>query len=593
MTYTFKLSRRLARSRALLLLTALLSTAGCSSSDAFDPGSTAPTDRTPDTPALASSFAGGIPMGLFHLPTTDYGSRYNGGMMTPSPTYLVRDLSDIRSRGGKVLLNLAGSQKYFLDGSGHFSLSEWKARVDRFRDLNLSTYIQDGTIIGHYLIDEPYDAANFNGQKVDGATLEAMAKYSKQIWPDMPTIVRGEPYLIQWSGTYQYLDAAWAQYLLRKGNVGDYIEKNVSAAKQMGLALVVGLNIPGGGTNNRYMTPAQVQDWGSALLKSSYPCAFVSWKYEDDVVNTSAMKDAMDNLRRQAENRSTVACRTGGTSAPPPPPPPPPSDTTDPTPPPEASSSVLPFGLAYAPSSAYAGEWTGSVYKADPAELVSRLDVARGENIKVIVMLAQKGQVRNTDGTFSLTKWKSQVDRYRTLSLGNHITNRTFYLHFLVDQPHCASCWGGTAIPWSTVEAMAQYSKSIWPNLATTVRTAPTVLANASFRWNYLDAGWAQYNTRQGTVKTYLAAQVAAAKNEGLGLVAGLNLQDASGYGTAPMTASQIKEFGTVLASSPSTCALAGWKYDGTYLGQTGIRAALDSVASLASHRTAGSCVVE
>jgi hypothetical protein len=93
-----------------------------------------------------------------------------------------------------------------------------------------------------------------------------------------------------------------------------------------------------------------------------------------------------------------------------------------------------------------------------------------------------------------------------------------------------------------------------------------------------------------GDIRTYLSSEVAHAKNEGLGLVAGLNVQDASGVNTAPMTASQIKAFGTVLASHPYVCALAGWKYDATYLSQTGIRAAFDSVASVARSRTAGSC---
>ena len=123
-----------------------------------------------------------------------------------------------------------------------------------------------------------------------------------------------------------------------------------------------------------------------------------------------------------------------------------------------------------------------------------------------------------------------------------------------------------------------------WP------RVAPSDLAKATFQWTYLDAGWAQYNTKKGDIGKYLSAQVASAKAEGLGLVAGLNAEDAAGVNTPPMTASQIKAFGTVLASHPYVCALAGWKYDATYLAQTGIRAALDAVAAVARSRTAGSC---
>ncbi len=303
-----------------MFLTAILTAAACNSTDSLDPASTLPTSSDADSqdedpvaatdPTVASiSFAGGIPMGLFHLPTSDYGSRYNGAIRVASTWNLKEDLAAIKARGGKIMLSLTGSQKYYLDASGHFSFTKWKARVDRFRNVNFSSYISDGTIVGHYLIDEPYDAHNFNGQPVGGSTLEAMAKYSKQIWPGMATIVRAEPYLIQWSGKYIYLDAAWAQYLYRKGSVNDYIAKNVSSAQKMGLALVVGLNIPHGGLNNGTMSASQVQSWGSTLLGSSYPCAFVSWQYGISALSTTGMKSAMDVLRKKAQSRSTKSCK--------------------------------------------------------------------------------------------------------------------------------------------------------------------------------------------------------------------------------------------------------------------------------------------
>ena len=79
--------------------------------------------------------------------------------------------------------------------------------------------MNDGTVIAHYLIDEPYDPRNWAGQPIPGSTLEEMAQYSKQIWPNLTTIVRAEPYRIKWSGTYRYLDAAWAQFYNPRGNL--------------------------------------------------------------------------------------------------------------------------------------------------------------------------------------------------------------------------------------------------------------------------------------------------------------------------------------------------------------------------------------
>jgi hypothetical protein len=323
MPHSFKLSRRLARFRAFAAVALLLGAAACDDSLNPDRSTTAdPIDQgptigdgtetaaiTPTAPQLSSSFAGGVPIGLFALPTSEFGGRYNGALRNIAPEQLVSQLSAIRSRGGKVLLMMAGSQPYYKNSDGTFSFSKWKARVDRFRRININSYISDGTVIGHYLIDEPYDPRNWGGRPIGGSTVEDMAQYSKNIWPSLKTVVRAEPDLIKWSGTYRALDAAWAQYLWRKGDVNDYIRKNVAAAKDMGLGLVVGLNVyKGGNPNNSWMSPTEVVNWGSALLNSGYACAFISWQYGPDQINSSAMRDAMSTLRRKAENSPQRSC---------------------------------------------------------------------------------------------------------------------------------------------------------------------------------------------------------------------------------------------------------------------------------------------
>jgi hypothetical protein len=240
----------------------------------------------------------------------------------------------------------------------------------------------------------------------------------------------------------------------------------------------------------------------------------------------------------------------------------------------------------------YSSRWTGALYQASPADLVNQLDRAATAKMRVVVMLSSRAQSRNSDGTFSLTKWKAQVDRFRSLPLGQYVSSKTLYLHDLVDLPNCSACWGGKTIPWETVEEMARYSKSIWPALPTTARVAPSKLAEATFHWTYLDAGWAEYTTNLGDLKTYLAGEANQARLEGLGLVAGLNVLDGAGYATAPMTASQLKAFGTILAGSASVCAVVGRSYDATYLSQSGIRDALDAVTAVAKSRSPASCVV-
>jgi hypothetical protein len=304
------------------------------------------------------------------------------------------------------------------------------------------------------------------------------------------------------------------------------------------------------------------------------------------------MNDAMDYLRQLAENRAFKTCAATAGGSTPPPSEPPPSEPPPPPPPSASTDHPLPFGMFQAPVAEYTSRWTGGLYRADPSHLVSQLNTAEDAGMRIVVSLTTSARSKNADGTFSLTKWKAQVDAYRSLALGSFVSNRTMYAHYLVDQPNCASCWGGRAISWETVEEMARYSKSIWPGLATTVRAAPTMLAGASFRWTYLDAGWAQYNTRRGDAKAFVATEAAVAADEGLGLIIGANFLEAAGNNTAPMTASQIKQIGTALAKNASVCALVGWRYDANYFGQSGIRQALDSVATVAKSRTVASCVV-
>jgi len=322
MTHTFKSAQRAARLRALLLVA--LPLGACNSADQlattlYDPSADA-IDEQSATPAplFSSNFRGGIPIGFFAQPNSAYGDLYNAALRNDWPENLLSNLAQIKARGGKVVLMFAGNEQHYKDGDGHFSLSEWKARVDRFKVVNFSSYVSDGTIIGHYLIDEPNDPANWNGRPVAPATLEEMAGYSKQLWPTMPTIVRAEPgYLAQWSGSYRHLDAAWAQYLHRRGDAGDYIRRSVSDAKSKGLALIVGLNILKGGPNQSEMTASQLQSWGSTLLADPYPCAFISWKYDEKYLQPSDITRAMAFLSQKAREHASRSCSGDAQDSPP------------------------------------------------------------------------------------------------------------------------------------------------------------------------------------------------------------------------------------------------------------------------------------
>jgi len=311
MTHNFEFAHWIARLRAPLFAALILILASCNSADSFTPDSDIPAvePATPvdAAPSFSSAYAGGIPMGLFQTPYSEIGSRYNGTLRSIYPGNLISELKAIRDRGGKVVLNLAGSSNRYTDRYGNFSLSMWKNSIDRYRGVNFSSFITDGTIVGNFLVDEPNDASNWKNHKpISPSTLEEMAKYSKSRWSNLTTLVRVRPdYLLN---THRYLDAAWSQYHSKFGSPSTFISHDVSVAKNKGLGLMIGMNLLHG-NNGSKMTASQVKSWGGALLNNSYPCGFISWTYNSNYLSTSSMKDAMNYLRNKAQSRSFKSCR--------------------------------------------------------------------------------------------------------------------------------------------------------------------------------------------------------------------------------------------------------------------------------------------
>ena len=184
MLTSFKFDRALARLRAPLFAACFVGLAACGAEDSVAPTPQDNLQVQDDVEVVAvdqsqvenASFAGGIPFGLAAQPLSLFGSRFNGGKRTIAPGQMLKELSAIRSRGGRVVVMLAGNPRHYKDGDGHFSLEKWKNRVNEFRGINFKPYIDDGTVIGHYLLDEPNDPKNWSGRPVSASTVEEMAK---------------------------------------------------------------------------------------------------------------------------------------------------------------------------------------------------------------------------------------------------------------------------------------------------------------------------------------------------------------------------------------------------------------------------------
>jgi len=283
-----------------------------------------PSDSSPTPiPGTDSSSLPGIAFGTYNMPTSYLDSIHTGSMLGGplSPSNIVSVLTATRSKGARLVLKLCkGRDSYVKNADGTFSFTKWKALIDQYRSVNLEPFISDGTILGHFLIDEPHRTVKWGGKIIPQSTIEAMAAYSKEIWPAMPTLVRVVPsWLATAPVTYRHLDAGWLQYAAGKGEVTQLATAEVAAAKGLGLGLVVGVNLlnggdgsskmPGSRAGEYEMTATELRKYGTALLNQSYACGFYMWNHDLDYYERSDMKTAMAELSVTAKAHAKTSCR--------------------------------------------------------------------------------------------------------------------------------------------------------------------------------------------------------------------------------------------------------------------------------------------
>jgi hypothetical protein len=255
------------------------------------------TDEVPD-PAPATTVR---PFGAFSIPTTGAGI-FNATVKSVRPSYITNGLlSQATTNGMSLFMLLAGAKSGWTNSDGTFSLTRWKQRLDELAgNTDLATFIASGLAAGHYLIDQPYVAGSYGGQVVGPATLDAMAAYSKTLWPDLPTYIRGAPSRYA-SASMLDLDGYWAQYSVRFGDCATWRDQQIAIATAQGKLLVTGLNVIDGGAegagyggSGRWMSAAEVRRYGSIMAGHAYPSAFVMWQFQADHYAQVGMPSAWD-----------------------------------------------------------------------------------------------------------------------------------------------------------------------------------------------------------------------------------------------------------------------------------------------------------
>lgn len=240
----------------------------------------------------------GIPFGVAGLhPDQAFPAIFTGGSLTDkNVSDVARLLDSAQHKHVRMWFNVTGGEQLFYRSpTDHsFVLQSWKDTLDNHaspfnpdssstKASQLTPYINNGTLMGFILMD---DIGNFNPDPAF-RDLEEMARYAKLRYPGVTTALRAVPTLlstISGGNPYTQVDVGWAQYTSRVGmTAAAFRDANITAARNLGLGLVDGINITEGdgtSTNKTPITTAELLSWGSDLLQqgtSDYVCAFKMW----------------------------------------------------------------------------------------------------------------------------------------------------------------------------------------------------------------------------------------------------------------------------------------------------------------------------
>jgi hypothetical protein len=243
---------------------------------------------------------------------------FTGSVRSATPSNVLVTAAAARRAGARIILRFAGNEVANADGT--FSLTKWKAALDRYASVDLSSYAADGTIAGHLLVTNPQAARAWGGRQISYATLEEMARYSRQRWPAIPTIAHAPPSWLAAKATpWQYLDASSVMYSGSDGDAGAWVGKQASDAGRARLGLLVGMQVLNGGTSASQlpgtsegefaMSASQLRTWGSALVAQSRVCGLVMAHYEDAYFGRSDVKEAVSIVAEKAAARAATPCR--------------------------------------------------------------------------------------------------------------------------------------------------------------------------------------------------------------------------------------------------------------------------------------------
>ena len=290
------------------------------------------------TPVVGS----GLPFGPYRLMgSTSTTTPFTLSADFNSPSTIVTQISNARSRGLHMMLAMTGGAHKatnpgcclsVINGVLQFDRAKWDATLATFntsaiRDA-IAKGVQDGTIIGATVMDEPYVHGGGDGNTwgpagtMTKARVDSLCTEVKRYFPTLAAGVEHQHQLFEPTKSYRVCDFIVDQYNSYMGSVTTWRDAGLAMAARDHHAILFSMNVLNGGTQDKdgtwdctgtggkglyspncRMTATQVRDFGLALGPSG--CGLFMWRYDD------AFATNYDNQRSFKDIATTMAAASG------------------------------------------------------------------------------------------------------------------------------------------------------------------------------------------------------------------------------------------------------------------------------------------
>ncbi|MGI8818669.1 MAG: hypothetical protein ACR2HW_05945 [Gemmatimonadales bacterium] len=289
----------------------------------------------------------------------------------------------------------------------------------------------------------------------------------------------------------------------------------------------------------------------------------------------------------------------------------------------------LPFGAFHVPIDSLNGDglaYNSAAIAAVPENLSATLQQLRARNARVILAI-RRSRTKDING-LSVAATRAELAAWPDIA--SYIADGTV-IGVYVSDDILSTEWGPNPPYLSRIDSLAREVKLRWPNAVTMVRAKPTELSGRP-QWQWLETAWAQYRGpyRDPPPNQFADREVASAKAQKLGLVLWFNALDggcgptsaclAGVPGTSiegtylnatsvrrfQMSAAEVLNYGTAFLAEPYNCAGIAWQYSRIYEkaslppiqlagikafdARPDVRAAMSQLGQIARERSNTSC---